>query len=462
MRRFTLHHGNCLEVLRTLESESVDSCVTDPPYDLTAVSRGGSPRVKGSGPFGRHTLETKGFMGMAWDGTGIAFNPELWAEVLRVLKPGAHLLAFGGTRTYHRMAVAIEDAGFEIRDQIQWLYGSGFPKSLDVSKAIDRQAGAERETIGVKNAGSGNRRGEGYRHNGDVDGLPVTVPATDQAKQWEGWGTALKPAHEPICVARKPLSEPTVADNVLKHGTGAINIDGCRIEAIDSQLAEKYASVRNAPPRNNRIFGSDERARSEGRLEPHEAGRWPSNVILDEEAGAVLDRQSGQIKTQRTEKPCPNPEIRGHKWGTLQGDRGARGYSDDGGASRFFYCPKVDRVERNAGLFGLAEKMPDNAIDRATQRDGQERASGRGSLSKPRANYHPTVKPVDLMQYLCRLVTPPGGIVLDPFMGSGSTGIAALAEGFTFTGIELDAEYLEIARCRIKGDAPLFNEELSA
>lgn len=337
--QFKLLHGDCRDVLRSMPDNSVDAIVTDPPYEL-------------------------GFMGKAWDATGIANNPEMWAECLRVLKPGGHLLAFSGSRTYHRMTVAIEDAGFEVRDQMMWLYGSGFPKSLDVSKAIDKAAGVEREVI----ASAADRRDDGTVYGvGHSGRLTSNVPITAAAAQWQGWGTALKPAHEPICVARKPLGG-TVAANVLEFGTGALNIDGCRIEATDSQLAEKYASVRNAPPRKNSIYGADARPRAEGNLEPHEAGRWPANVMHD-----GLEQE----------------------W------------------ARFFYCAKASKADRGA------------------------------------RNTHPTVKPTELMAYLCRLVTPPGGLVLDPFMGSGSTGKAAVREGLRFIGIDMTPEYVEIARDRI-------------
>jgi hypothetical protein len=345
-----LHLGDCLEVLRTLPAASVDAVVTDPPYGLA-------------------------FMGKRWDYD--VPTVEVWAECLRVLKPGGHLLAFAGTRTQHRMAVRIEDAGFEIRDMIAWVYGSGFPKSLDVSKAIDRAAGAEREVVGSYTVGGtaakGKHKGRAAAASdegaaiGCTKDLPITAPATPEAQQWSGWGTALKPALEPITMARRPL-EGTVAANVLAHGTGGINVDGCRV-GIDGPAgtwgAKQSASIG---------YGGGTEA-SDFATQQHPAGRWPANLIHD------------------------------------GSDEATAGLAD---SARYFYTAKASRDDRNDG------------------------------------NNHPTVKPTDLMRYLCRLVTPPGGLVLDPFMGSGSTGKAAMLEGFGFVGIERDPEYHAIAERRIR------------
>jgi DNA modification methylase len=305
-----LINSDCVVAMKEMADNSVDSIVTDPPYGLE-------------------------FMGKKWDYD--VPSKEMWKEALRVLKPGGYLLSFAGSRTYHRMAVNIEDAGFEIRDQIMWLYGSGFPKSHNISKAMP------------------------------------------EAKQWDGWGTALKPAHEPIVVARKPLIG-TVVENVLKHGTSGINIDGCRILTDENPSGKRR---KGKPPKREEGSWANDRRSPETFAEERKGeaiGRFPANVILDEKAGAMLDEQS-----------------------------------DSNGASRFFYCAKPSQAERNGGC----------------------------------DNYHPTVKPVNLMRYLCRLVTQPEGIVLDPFMGSGTTGIAANMEGFNFIGIEMDEEYIEIARARI-------------
>lgn len=458
--RYELHLGDNREVLRSMPSDSVDSIVSDPPYEL-------------------------GFMGKRWDSTGIAYDVTLWTECLRVLKPGGHLLAFGGSRTYHRLAVAIEDAGFEIRDCIMWLYGSGFPKSLAVDKAIDRQR-HDREQIYQVTAWIRAMRDRAGLSNGDIDkafgfhgmaghwtssasqpavptidqippllalfgmtlddvpddvrtliwtlngrkGQPgeawfqrevitekrtdmfgeyevedvrrsgiankeenvrhtigasksveikETAPATPLAQQWQGWGTALKPAHEPIVVARKPL-QGTVADNVQAWGVGALNIDGCRV-------------------------GGD-------------AGRWPANIILDEEAAQMLDEQSGGSVSTNTPRNCVKIDTFFKGKNLMDTAR----HSDSGGASRFFYVAKASKAEREAGL----------------------------DISATRANHHPTVKPIALMRYLVRMVTPKGGIVLDPFMGSGTTGCAAMLEGMRFIGIDITLEYKDIAERRIQ------------
>jgi DNA modification methylase len=435
-----IRHGDCLSVMREMPDASVDAVVTDPPYGLA-------------------------FMGKRWDYD--VPSVDIWAECLRILKPGGHLLAFAGTRTQHRMAVRIEDAGFEIRDMIAWVYGSGFPKSLDVSKAIDKRGGsvagfeqfrdavraamkrngvsrsrlqaalgnhmlghyltagsqpavpnlrdyriirdsvqlgpefdalfndeAERDVVGRKRTGDPvSWYAESVRGDGLVD---ITAPATPEAQQWAGWGTALKPALEPITVARKPLVG-TVAANVLEHGTGALNVDGCRVLADDGYTENAVtqgintAQTSYAPAVARRTF------------EPSINGRWPANLIHD-------------------------------------GSEEVVGLLND--AARFFYCAKASKADRDEGCEGLIVK------------DVHRYGAGLGEGIDPNAparnrNHHPTVKPTDLMRYLCRLVTPPGGIVLDPFAGSGSTGKAAALEGFRFIGIEREAEYVEIARARI-------------
>ena len=384
-------HGNSLEVLKTLEDNFVDSIVTDPPYEL-------------------------GFMGKRWDSTGIAYNVELWKECLRVLKPGGHLLAFGGTRTYHRMVCAIEDAGFEIRDCIQWIYGSGFPKSHDISKAIDKKFGAKREVVGYSSNPNGNSQGyTGERYSkkrqtkfGIVQDQPLkTAPSTNEAKQWEGWGTCLKPANEPIVLARKPLSENTVAENVLKWSTGGLNIDGCRIG--------ENAGWCYPHGRGGKGWGGRE-SLSRNLTEPISAnkGRFPANVILDEEAGRMLDEQSGISKSAKVKSAKPAYEgesitkfLRGRSTPNNQ-------YDDCGGASRFFYCAKASKKERGEG------------------------------------NNHPTVKPVSLIKYLVTLVTPPDGVCLDPFMGSGTTAVACINTKRNYIGFELDKDYYKVAKERIE------------
>jgi len=348
-----LRLGDCIEVLKTLPDNSVDSIVTDPPYHLTSITKrfgkeGSAPAQFGTdGAFAR---ASKGFMGKEWDGGDIAFRTDVWSECYRVLKPGGHLLSFGGSRTYHRMAVAIEDAGFEVRDQIMWIYGSGFPKSHNIGKKLE---------------------------------------------DWKGWGTALKPAHEPICMARKPLSEKSIAENVLKHGTGGINIDDCRIGSELRTTPVHSEDVKD----DNTLFGLHKTIQHE-RVETTE-GRFPANIIFDEEAGKLL-----------------------------------------GEPSRFFYCPKVSKKERNAGL----EDMEDKILNRVNSGGLEHDKKWAPIITK---NNHPTVKPIKLMEYLIKLVTPKGGVVLEPFMGSGSTGIAAKNLGMSFIGIEKEEEYFEIAKQRI-------------
>jgi len=462
MTTWEVRHGDCRDVMRSLPADSVDAIVSDPPYGLA-------------------------FMGKEWD-HGVP-GVEFWTEALRVAKPGAHLVAFGGTRTFHRLAVAIEDAGWEVRDCLSWLYGSGFPKSLDVGKAIDkmdaaeeqmarryrftawmRDAGmstetlwrpllafakneatakamaqhyvsagqqpaimtrehleacrhllgdipewverecdirsvesrnfAEREVVGQKKAGIANPDDENRHTIGGSSAVVVDItrPATDAAKQWDGWGTALKPAWEPIVLARKPLVG-TVAANVTQYGTGGLNVDGCRLEALTPDEV-----ARSGRSTNGSVYGEYQSVDWKRDRKAH-PGRWPANVCLDEDAAAMF------------------PE------------------------SRFFYTAKASRREREAGLDGMptkVQKLPGKST-------GFNPITGEithGYTGKAR-NHHPTVKPIALMRWLCRLVTPPGGLVLDPFNGSGSTGCAAVLEGFRYLGAELDAEYVEIARKRI-------------
>ena len=409
MKRYDLHTGDCREVLATLEDNSLDSIVCDPPYEL-------------------------GFMGKSWDNSGIAYDVTVWAQCLRVLKPGGHLIAFGGSRTYHRLAVAIEDAGFEIRDQIQWIYGSGFPKSLDVSKAMDRQAGAVRDVVGTRDTYTGADKNNNTFMASDRH-MDVTAPSTDLAKQWHGWGTALKPAHEPAVLARKPL-RGTVADTVAQWGTGALNIEGTRVATDENLNGGSYGKTsRN----EDQYFNGKKPGGAGDFVQP--AGRWPSNVILDEEAAQVLDGQSGRSVSKNT--PRNNAKIE-DLFLTGKKPTVTHGHSDSGGASRFFYVAKASKAEREAGLDGV-ELAPIKGRD-----ENQDKRNVKHKLSnQPRANQHPTVKPIALMRYLVRMVTPPGGVVLDPFMGSGSTGCAAMLENMRFVGIDLTPEYVDIAERRI-------------
>ena len=402
MTDVTLMLGNCLDRLKDLDDNSVDSIVTDPPYGID-------------------------FMGKKWDYD--VPSTEIWEQALRVLKPGGYLLAFAGTRTQHRMAVRIEDAGFEIRDMIAWVYGSGFPKSHNISKSLDKMAGAEREVVGTydprgtydgkerssKAINTNWRDQEGRNDAIDNSSKAITAPATDEAKQWEGWGTALKPALEPITVARKPLEEKTVAKNVLKYGTGGINIDASRIptnpDVDDARLGgngswktdKASANVGNAPTKGNDISSSEQ-------------GRFPANLIHD--------------GSEEVTELFP---------------------SDNGSAARFFYVPKTSKKDRNDGLENFTPKATASSEFRpnhAEKADNGEDGNPYGRWT-PTQNNHPTVKPTDLMRYLVTMVTPEGGTTLDPFMGSGSTGRGAKLGGFNFIGIELDENYLEIAKARI-------------
>lgn len=390
-----------------MKANSVDSIVTDPPYGLA-------------------------FMNKHWDYS--VPSVATWKQVLRVLKPGGHLLSFGGTRTYHRMVVNIEDAGFEIRDQILWIYGQGFPKSLNISIAIDKAAGA----IGA--------RGKGFNTAGQNVGLnknkelrsdhPDYIPpkaATPEAAKWEGWGTALKPANEPIVLARKPLSEKTVAANVLKWGTGGLNIDAGRIGA------EQVESGCGGRSKTNSVYQDGLAPQAERTFTQ---GRFPANVLFDEEAARMLDEQSGQCKSggSSTGRGFQNEYVGGEVIREVE-----KPYEKDkaSGASRFFYCAKASKSERNRGLT--------NSQKRVTS-DGRKKTIDNPFLrgETTRHNFHPTVKPLSLTEYLIRLITPPGGIVLDPFMGSGTTGIACKGLGFGFVGIEREREYFVIARARIR------------
>ena len=508
----TLHHGDCLEVLRTLPDCSVDSVVTDPPYGIRfmgqawdgadiekIVTRGRqtSPMPEGvGGPRG-------GYRSLAAEAgrynRGLTANQAFqqwctdWAtECLRVLRPGGYLLAFGGTRTSHRLACAIEDAGFEIRDSIAWLYGSGFPKSLDVSKAIDKAAGAEREVVGIradfaaKHAaesarGVSNARGFNEAHDPGRGGYvnpqtvgQITAPATPDAEKWQGWGTALKPAFENITVARKPLIG-TVAANVLAHGTGALNIDGCRVAGDVPQVTQGLSSN-----------PSSWEHRTERRLsQPHDAGRWPTNVVLDDSQADALDRQSGAVRSagnyiKGSRGFDPETGRRGDAPFGVDGLTSAT-YNDSGGASRFFptfhYEAKAPTSERPrikaTGSTGRVAGTPArtgrecNVCGNRTVPPGGSPWPACGhedwstfTTEDKSSDYvaHPTVKPLDLMRWLVRLVTPPGGTVLDPFAGSGTTAEACVIEGFRCIAIEREATYLPLIVARLsKPIAPVLD-----
>lgn len=464
--------GNCLDTLKQLANDSIDSVVTDPPYEL-------------------------GFMGKSWDSTGIAFNVDVWQECLRVLKPGGHLIAFSGSRTYHRMAVAIEDAGFEIRDQIMWVYGSGFPKSMAIDKAIDKAKGATRKVVDtIPDRWSG--KGNVYEYSGtdQKETANITIPATKEAKQWQGWGTALKPAHEPMVLARKPLSEKTVASNVLTYGTGAINIDASRVGFVsdadkkESTDKNQHADFGTKPITNNTVYGDY------SMIEPKNyqpTGRFPANFILThnhdcQETGTKevknnshypdmkvtgygnfgggksdyvaegLRPKSEVVSNWSCTPGCPATQFPNSKGnGATGGGEGgiwtkgnkqqvSPGFTDSGSAARFFYCAKASKSERNAGLDGLPILQGggmSGTVDKSLKTGSGNERDGKQS------NFHPTVKPVALMRYLIKLVTPPNGTVLDPFLGSGTTAVAATLDNFNWVGCEMTDDYLPIIKGRV-------------
>jgi site-specific DNA-methyltransferase (adenine-specific) len=489
MKRVKLLQGDNMSSLKKLPDNSIDSVVTDGPYGLS-------------------------FMNKKWDYD--VPSVEFWKEVYRVLKPGGHVLSFGGTRTYHRMVVNIEDAGFEIRDQIMWLYGSGFPKSHNIGKAVDKLQGNEREEYIDEDF---LRRNPSNNTDGILElGLKDGIEAAKRTKgnsPWEGWGTALKPSNEPICVARKPLSEKSVAENVLKWGTGGINIDGCRVGSDGGTKRDGQSDkVSNTNPDLSPTKSLNRTGHSVVELNE---GRFPANIILECICDEVIKGEKGEVKKSgsrdRTKHDYNSVGNFGSKEGAIlapdnYNDKGdihtnpmcpcylmdeqsgfsktnckagivdkstrttqgavfvdkdgkptsghkqiinASTISDSGGASRFFYQAKVSKAERNMGLDGFEDKE-NNSIG-STYAGNQTTSKIGGNPDKPtepKKNSHPTVKPVSLMAYLCRLVTPPNGIVLDPFMGSGSTGIAAQLEGFRFCGMEMDEDYFKIAEARIE------------
>jgi site-specific DNA-methyltransferase (adenine-specific) len=402
-----VHEGDCRDVLSEMPESSVHAVVTDPPYGLA-------------------------FMGRSWDD----FEPkeyqefcESWArEVKRVLKPGGHLLAFSGNRTHHRAFSGIEDAGFEIRDTITWHYGSGFPKALDVSKAIDKAADAEREVVATQEANDfrGNAKsgtgGIGTKESREAGRMEYkyTAPATDAAEKWDGFKTALKPATEYVVVARAPLSEGTVAENVMEHGTGALNIDECRIE----NDIEEVTYTERTSERNQTDYGEAEQS-DIASASPE--GRYPSNIVFDEAAARTLDEDVGELDGGS----YPSSDAAKNCYGDWGGTEWKPRDFDSGGASRYFYTSKASRAERNLGL-------PDDE-----------------------QNEHPTVKPVDLMRWLVQLVTAEGQTVLDPFAGSGTTLLAADFLGRNWIGIERDEEHAELARRRVQNyDAAELREQI--
>jgi site-specific DNA-methyltransferase (adenine-specific) len=429
---YAIEVGSVAEVLADYNDNSFDGLLCDPPYGLS-------------------------FMGKRWDYD--VPSVEDWAACLRVLKPGAPLLAFGGSRTFHRIVCGIEDAGFEIRDSLMWIFGSGFPKSLNVGKALDKAAGAERPVVGSRTL-TGNAavstKDKGGTYGVMVGTAPskvvdVTGPATELAQQWDGYGTALKPAHEPICLARKPL-DGTVAENVTRWGVGALAIDRCRIGYASE--ADRQATIVPQPNTKNKRPGVHDGAdcsRNGDMFDPGH-GRWPANLLFDEDAAEVLNAQTGTIVSRPSVTRngggggmLPNAKLPGKA-------RPDSGYSDSGGASRFFYTTKVGRKERERGCEALALKSAGGMTEREDESAGLDSPRAGAGRTGGARNHHPTLKPISLTEYLARLILPPtpDAVLLVPYSGAGSEVIGALMAGWpNVFGIEREAEYATIAHARL-------------
>jgi len=514
MQGLIVINGNNIEILKDYPDNYFDSVVTDPPYGL-GKEPNAAELMKDWIEHGYHEVSGSGFMGKEWD----AFVPQpvFWKEVFRVLKHGGHVLSFFGTRTYDWGVMSMRFAGFEVRDCIQWLYGSGFPKSHNISKALDKIEGAEREIIGTKERGSveeAKERGVGFlsdpanRNNTKQFGYGtelITAPATQSAKQWDGWGSALKPANEPIVLARKPLEKGlSIAENILKWGVGGINIDATRIGYREDDHVLKYEGYSNGQYKSEYEDGTSYKHGNQVQINTQ--GRFPANIILTHHTececkgtkkvkgsnskpqdigkgrdgdftngiyGAkqskvatshtdiegneevedwdchedcpirILDEQSGVSKSQRSER---GNILDNNVYGKYKEQENTlRGHTDKGGASRFFYVAKASKSERNKGLEGFDTKQTIGGCGTYNEEAGAKY----GSIKAEGKNFHPTVKPIKLMQYLIKMITPPNGIVLDPFCGSGTTGVACKLEGFQFVGMEQDPEYSKIAESRI-------------
>ena len=451
-----VHNADCIEFMKSMPENSVDSIVCDPPYGLEFMGK----------EWDKLWDKRKGSENAKLSGTGNIRNAPVyqagkeaqqfhfkWAtECLRVLKPGGYLLSFGGSRTEHRMVVAIEDAGFEIRDKICWATGSGFPKSLNIGKKIDQLQGNERESLGIDRT---KYRKDNDNNNAYAKHCGQTGEITKGTSEWEGWGTALKPAIEYICVARKPLSEKTVASNVLKWGTGGINIDESRIPFV-SEEDKKESTTKNQhedfgtkPMTNNNVYGDYSMMKPKNFNPP---GRFPSNLILDgsDEVVSLFPNTKGSSGSFNKDDYSDNEN------GSTNFKRGSFvGRNDSGSASRFFYCAKSSKAERNMGCEELEEKKSELNSGGIGRKCSVEKRLGDDNINAPKMkNCHPTVKPLALMEYLIKLVTPPKGIVLDPFLGSGSTAVAAQRLGFNWIGCEKEKEYCLIAEARIKAVPP--------
>ena len=433
---YTIWPCDCRTAMSLMDADSVDAVVTDPPYGLSK-----EPDVA---EVLRHWLAGddythggSGFMGKSWD--SFVPGPAVWREAYRVLKPGGHLVAFFGTRTYDLGVMALRLAGFEIRDQLAWVFGSGFPKSHDVSKGIDRALGAERAVTPLESRPAVSGDIISYDQRSSTERERRDEPATPEATQWQGWGTALKPAYEPIVLCRKPLSEPTVAANVLRWGTGAMNVDGCRVGD----------EVRVNPAAANKAGGASLNMSATGMPEGvagrEAVGRWPANLCHDGSPEVLAEFPDSKAGVQT------RPKGSGGIWSDVSNDPCGPQYGDSGSAARFFYCAKASKADRNRGLddrpeqpSAASEFRPNHTAKAEAGEDGNP--YGRWA---PVRNTHPTVKPSPLLQWLVRLVTPLGGTVLDPFTGSGTTGVACAREGFLFVGCEMEDEYVPIATARI-------------
>ena len=429
---YKLYHGNMLDMASVIEPNSIDSIVTDPPYELN-------------------------FMGKGWDNAGVSFNKDTWKRCFDVLKPGGYLLAFGGSRTFHRIACAIEDAGFEIRDTIMWIYGSGFPKSMNIGLAVDKKNGVESPVVGVSNRGAGaspqklDNHTKGDTGIGMLDGSGKTFEIKEPQNEWKGWGTCLKPAFEPIIIARKPFSGSLV-DNVLEYGVGGLNIDECRVGEGAKKWSKPKGGIWNPSVDNGAV------------LEDNPLGRFPANVVLTYDESDYNEVCGGFPSTGSGNNGKPynyaGKEYHNKDTSMFNGDKpkAPSNYNDNGSASRYFYCAKASKKDRNEGLDAFEDKFkPATEYRPFLMREAEQGKTEHNAflrLGKVKNN-HPTVKPTELMQYLVRLVTPNGGTVLDPFNGSGSTGKAVMYEnverdkGYTYIGIELTEDYLPISKARI-------------
>lgn len=437
-------HGDCVDQLKVLADNSVDALVTDPPYGLSQMKSSDIEKCLASWVSGEdYEHGSKGFMGKKWDNW--VPSPSVWREVFRVMKHGAHGLVFAGSRTQDLMSISLRLAGFEVRDTCMWLYGSGFPKSHNIALRIDKKQGHPNRGKAIPTASSYQASDIEKQHKLTSNPVDAYTAKTSDSEKWVGWGTALKPAYEPIILIRKPL-EGTIAENVLKHGVGGINIDATRIKYEDSEGID-FSKVHEQKTASYEKSGwTGHVAKVGSKIQSHKpSGRWPANILLDETTASMLDEQSGTLKSGTASQKSRAWGVAGDA--TISGwqANGSEGYRDAGGASRFFYTAKASKKEREAGLAHLPKK-PCGTYDGRTE---HPKGGPLGGPVPQRTNTHPTVKPLNLMRYCVRMVTPKGGTVLDPFCGSGSTLCAGVLEGFEIIGIERESEYVEIAKRRV-------------